>query len=76
MFGRDSDAGRGVGRGVGRLDGERREASDIQVCSPRDCRPVMTADGLRRSGAFCMTGQGADTWLSVLDLKLSEAVHY
>lgn len=72
MFGRDSDAGRGVGR----LDGERREASDIQVCSPRGCRPVMTADGLRRSGAFCMTGQGADIWLSVLDPKLSEAVHY
>lgn len=27
-------------------------------------------------GAFCMTGQGADIWLPVLDPKLSEAVHY
>lgn len=45
MFGRDSD----VGRGVGRLDGERREASDIQVCSIRGCRPGMTVDGLGRS---------------------------
>lgn len=50
MFGRDSD----VGRGVRRLDGERREASDIQVCSIRGCRPGMTVDGLRWSwGILC-----------------------
>lgn len=67
-----------AGAWEGAWEGLMVKGGRLQIvrCAPQETRPAMTADGLRRSGAFCMTGQGADIWLSVLDLKLSEAVRY